>query len=52
MEVECVGPQAGGPHGDEGDVLLLVEDIGYLSSIAVQTGLGFEKFREVQYDGE
>ena len=51
MKIESVGPQAGGSHCHKGDVELFIIDIEYLSTIAAQTGFGFKKLWEVQYDG-
>ena len=52
MKIKSVGSQAGGSHCHKGDVGLFVVDIVYLSSIAAQTGFGFKKLWEVQYDGK
>ena len=52
MKIKSVGPQAGGCHRHKGDVVLFIVDIVHLSTIAAQTGFGFKKLWEVQYDGE
>ena len=51
MKIKSVGSQAGGCHCHKGDVELFIIDIEYLSTIAAQTGFGFKKLWEVQYDG-
>ena len=52
MKIKSVGPQAGGSHCHKGDVGLFLIEIEYLSTIAAQTGFGFKKLWEVQYDGK